>query len=72
MIRELVKKVVLYDDKIQIYYNYTENKRANKGADGGSADQPFCFYNEEKVFNIGLYKLRNHSNSIILQTELYI
>ena len=72
MIRELVKKVVLYDEKIQIYYNYTENKRENKGADGGSADQPCCFYNEEKVFNIGLYKLRNHSNSIILQTELYI
>ena len=33
MIRELVKKVILYDDKIQIYYNYTDNKKERKEAD---------------------------------------
>ena len=51
---ELVKRAVLYDDKIQIYYNYTDSKMENKGTDGDSANRSFCFYNEEKVFNIGL------------------
>ena len=72
MIRELVKKVILYDDKIQIYYNYTDNKKERKEADSEKSCQPFCFYNEEKVFDVRLYKLRCSSNVITLQTELYI
>lgn len=72
MIRELVKKVILYDDKIQIYYNYTDNKKERKEADSEKSCQPFCFYNEEKVFDVRLYKLRSASNVITLQTELYI
>lgn len=68
MIRELVKKVVLYDGKIQIYYNYTDTKRTEKGADGNQADQPLCFYNEEKIFNVKMYKLY----SFLCYFELYI
>ena len=72
MIRELVKKVVLYDGKIQIYYNYTDNKRTEKGTDGEQADQPLCFYNAENTFHVGYYKLRCYSNEFTFAVELYI
>ena len=68
MIRELVKKVVLYDDKIQIYYNYTDNKRTEKGTDGEIADQSLCFYKGEKIFNVKMYKYC----SFLCCLELYI
>ncbi len=72
MIRELVKKVVLYDDKIQIYYNYTDSKRTEKGTDGETAGQPLCFYTAEKIFDIQTYKLRCFSNEVSFAVELYI
>lgn len=62
MIRELVKKVVLFDDKIQIYYNLTDNKRTEKGTDGEQADQSLCFYKGVRCF----------SNDVSFAVELYI
>lgn len=50
---ELVKRAVLYDDKIQIYYNYTDSKRENKGTDGDSVG-PFVF-TTKKRFSISDY-----------------
>lgn len=40
MIRMLIKEVVLYNDKIEIYYRYTDRKRP----DEEDAHQVFCFY----------------------------
>ena len=68
MIRELVKKDVLYDGKIQIYYNYTDTKRTEKGTDGKQADQSLCFYTGEKIFNVKMYKFC----SFLCCLELYI
>ena len=40
LIRLLIKKIVVYNDKIEIYYNYT-----NKPDD--NSRRAFCFYEEE-------------------------
>ena len=40
MIRMLIKEVVIYNDKIEIYYRYTDSKRP----DEEDAHQVFCFY----------------------------
>lgn len=45
LIRTLIKQIIMYDDKIEIYYNYTEKK-----GPGDLDHQAFCFYREE--FNI--------------------
>lgn len=50
----------MYDDKIEIYYNYTEKK-----GPGDLDHQAFCFFTE--VFN-GEYKLTyNASDKIIVE-----
>lgn len=41
MIRMLIKKVILFDDKIEIYYNTTERIRPDE-----DTHQVFCFYTE--------------------------
>lgn len=42
MLRLLIKRIVLYDDKIEIYYNTTERRRP----DEEDTHQAFCFYTE--------------------------
>ena len=41
MIKTLIKEIILYDDKIEIYYNYTKNKSPDDDDHRG-----FCFYEE--------------------------
>lgn len=41
MIKTLIKEIILYDDKIEIYYNYTKNKNPDDDDHRG-----FCFYEE--------------------------
>lgn len=74
LIRTLVKKVVLYDDRIQIYYNYADRKTQKKseGSDGGEADQTFCFYDGDKTFPLTNYKLRSNPHELTLRVSLYI
>jgi len=43
MLKLLIKKIVLYDDKIEIYYNTTERKRP----DEEDTHQAFSFYTEK-------------------------
>lgn len=45
MIRMLIKKIVLYDDKIEIYYNTTERIRPDE-----DSHQVFLFYSEQFVY----------------------
>ena len=40
MLRLLIKRIVLYDDKIKVYYNTTERKRP----DEEDTHQAVCFY----------------------------
>ena len=42
LIHLLVKKIILYDDKIEIYYNTTERIRPDE-----DTHQVFCFYTEK-------------------------
>ena len=74
LIRTLVKKVVLYDDRIQIYYNYAERKtqKQTERSDGDEADQAFCFYDGDKIFSLTNYKLRSNPHELILRVSLYI
>ena len=74
LIRTLVKKVVLYDDRIQIYYNYADRKtqKQTEGSDGDEADQAFCFYDEDKIFSLTNYKLRSNPHELSLHMFLYI
>ena len=41
MIRLLIKQIILYDDKIEIYYNTSERR-----PDGEDSHQAFCFHTE--------------------------
>ena len=74
LIRTLVRKVVLYDDRIQIYYNYADRKTQKKteGSDGDEADQTFCFYDGDKTFPLTNYKLRSNPHELTLRVSLYI
>ena len=74
LIRTLVKKVILYDDRIQIYYNYADRKTQKKTerSDGDEADQTFCFYDVDKTFPLTNYKLRSNPHELTLRVSLYI
>ena len=45
LIRMLIKRVILYDDKIEIYYNTTERIRPDE-----DTHQVFCFYTENFTY----------------------
>lgn len=51
MLDLLIKRIVVYDDKIEITYNYTDNK---KGPDGEDRDFLLC----EKSFDTPLYEIK--------------
>ena len=74
LIRTLVKKVILYDDRIQIYYNYADRKTQKKTerSDGDEADQTFCFYDVDKTFPLTNYKLRSNPHELTLRVSLFI
>jgi hypothetical protein len=55
MIDSFVKKVVLYNDKIEIYYNYTE-----KEPDGNNSHQAFSFYDGKITFYINTRRYQNN------------
>ena len=47
LISALIKEIVLYNDKIEIYYNYTDSKKPD-----GDDRRTFVFYECEKSFEI--------------------
>jgi DNA invertase Pin-like site-specific DNA recombinase len=65
LIQHLINRIVLYDDKVEIYYNYTDDKRPDE-----ASHQAFLFYKEyfSDVYN-------NHFNipnfPIGLTLEMY-
>ena len=69
MIRMLVKKVVLTDDTIEIYYNTTERKRP----DEEDTHQAFSFYTEKLNYeNYGWWFTMKGGNSTEILVSLLI
>lgn len=67
MIDTFVKEVVLYNDKVEIYYNYTDKK-----PDGDNDRQAFSFYKCEKSFVIDKHKIGGEPETLIFVVELFI
>ena len=58
MIRLLVNKIVLYDDKVEVYYNCIDRKRPDD-----LVHQAFCIYTEEFDVDPQEYGLNYSSNT---------
>ena len=67
MVDALIKKVVLYNDKIEIYYNYTN--RANP--DGTNSHRDFIFYTCTKSFVIDQRKYDKEPIHLEFLIELF-
>lgn len=63
----LVREVVLYEDKVEIYINYTDNKTPDD-----QNHQAFCFYTTTTVKNIATSKFSNNSEPKKYTISLYI
>ena len=66
MIRLLVKEVILYDDKIEIYYNFIDKK-----GPGDLDHQAFCIYTQECDIAPQDFGLNYNAKSAKLRLELY-
>lgn len=66
MIRLLVKEVILYDDRVEIYYNCIDKK----GPDD-LEHQAFCMYRQSFDTNPKLYGFRNNVTGCTLTLEMY-
>ena len=67
MVDALIKKVVLYNDKIEIYYNYTNMK----DPDGTDSHRDFVFYICNKSFEIDTHKYERAPILLTFSIELY-
>ncbi|MBQ7347611.1 MAG: recombinase family protein [Clostridia bacterium] len=66
MIRLLVKEIILYDDKVEIYYNFIDKKRP-----GDLDHQAFCIYSEDCDIDPKDFGLNYNAKSAKLRLELY-
>lgn len=66
LIDAFVKEVVLYNDKVEIYYNYID-----KEPDGDN-HQAFSFYNCNKTFVIDKRKIGGEPETLTFDVELFI
>jgi small nuclear ribonucleoprotein (snRNP)-like protein len=62
-----VKEVVLYNDRIEIYYNYID-----KEPDGENSHQAFSFYECRKSYIIDKRKIGGSAETLIFEIKLYI
>ncbi len=69
MIKILVKEVRLFNDKVEIHYNYTEKTTS---PDNDEDYQDFSFYKFEKTFLIDQRKIGVEPIRLKLKIELYI
>ena len=67
MIRILVHHIVVYDDKIQIYYNFT-----NKQKPDSTSEQVFSFYQTTVTGEIDMHqhRLPNNPNGWVVPYSL--
>jgi len=66
MIRLLVKEVILYDDKVEVYYNFIDKKRPDD-----LEHQAFCIYSEECEVEPKDIGLRYNANRAKFTFEMY-
>ena len=67
MIKTLIKEIILYDDKIEIYYNYTKNKSPDDDDHRG-----FCFYEEIIELEKMKYGKNAVSGVVKMKMKLYV
>ncbi|MGM9646441.1 MAG: recombinase family protein [Eubacteriales bacterium] len=67
MIQLLIKKVVLYNDRIDIHLNYTDGKRPDD-----ELHQVFCFYSFEQHLTIGSHKYSKEPIDMDYTVAMYI
>lgn len=65
MITLLIKQVILYNDKIEIYYNYTDTKRPD------DEHQAFLFYTTTRVITVDTCKFGGTPTTTIYTIEAY-
>ena len=63
MIRALIKNVIVYNDKIEIYYNCIDTKRPDE-----LDHQAFCFYEEN--FDLSVENSSSYNNTIDFKTVI--
>ena len=68
MIDHLVKEVILYNDKVEIYYNYTNKEKP----DGDDDHQAFSFYSYEKNYDLTQYNYDSKPKKSIFNITLFI
>ena len=66
MLRMLIKEIILFDDKIEIYYNHTERKRPDE-----ETHQAFCLYTEEIVYDMKAWWTKLNEEKVHIKIELY-
>jgi len=67
LIRLLVKKIILFDDKIQIFYNYTDNKNTTT-----ETEEEFPIYSESFEKEIQNTKISGENYDVVLDVEALI
>jgi DNA invertase Pin-like site-specific DNA recombinase len=70
MIDRFVKQVVLYNDKIEIFYNYSD-RRTDKNTPDGNC-QGLCFYKTQKSFYIDYHRYDEIGFNLKFDILLYI
>ena len=68
MIDALIRKVVLYNDKIEVYYKYTKDTTP----DGTDSRREFVFYTCTKSFEIDTRKFNGQLIILTFEIALYI
>ena len=66
MIRMLIREIVLYDDKIEIYYNHTERKRPDE-----ETHRAFCIYKEKIEYDMKAWWTKLNEEKKSMKIELY-
>lgn len=66
MLRMLIKGIILYDDKIEIYYNHTERKRPDE-----ETHQAFCLYTEEIIYDMKAWWTKLNEEKVRIKVDLY-
>lgn len=68
MIDYLIKEIILYNDKVEIYYNYTNKEKP----DGNDDHQAFSFYTCKKDYNLLQYDFENKPKKSIFEIHLFV
>ena len=67
MIHLLIRKIILYSDRVEIYYNYT----SNKGPDD-DCSQGLSFFSCTKSFTVDYHKFDIPPTTLSFQVVLYL